>query len=186
MKTAKQLFFYAFIFTAILASFNFSCNKVKDAIKVNIPFHTAEIEVDIPVIPAADLAVSTGNIDYEVNLDELIQDVNSSLSSENIRSIVAKSCRVTLKNATQENNFSALKSASVEIQSGGNWITLAEINNIEDKYQDMLEFPIKDIDLKNYFGNNSIIYRISGESRKPTTAELKAGVLVKFEIAMTP
>lgn len=184
MKTTKQLFFYAFVFCAILTSFNFSCDKVKDAVKVDVPMQTAELEFKIEKIAQADVTVTSQVITTNINLDSLIKDKNASLGIKNIKSVKVKSCVITLGNSTDLDNFGALKSCKAELSSnGGDWITFAEIANNPDAVSNTLTLPINsNVELKSYFTQNSFSYRISASSRRATSTVLNATAKIKFNL----
>jgi len=159
-----------------------SCDKVKDAISINVPTQTVTADFTITAQPAGtrDLA----SFQFGINLDSLIKKENSSLSIGNIKQAKIKSISLTLTNATQADNFAVISACEAGVTSNTQpqYTVFAALTSNADTYATTLDIPVKDIDLKDYFSSTAIYYKLSGTTRRATTTTLQGKATIKFDI----
>ncbi|HEY8388037.1 MAG TPA: hypothetical protein VIK74_05505 [Parasegetibacter sp.] len=168
----RKLFFQAFILASILTAFNFSCEKIKDAIKINVDVEMADVEFVVgPTQSGGSLQVDA-EVDVHMDIDSLIKDANSNLSINNLKAVYPKSCTLTLVNPTTQ-SFGDLESYSIQLSTNGtNWTTIAEITNNPDVQKNTLVIPVNtSADLKPYFTSTNFKYRaqVTGRRAIPET-----------------
>jgi len=161
-----------------------SCNKIKDLAKINFNLDNADGEFTIPVIPAGD--ASLGSAAVYLNLDSIISAQNSKLSASNVKEVHIKTCQLVLLNGDKDNNFSALESCSIKVNSNtkADYITMASVSDNPDQESYTLDMTVdQSVDLKDYFLNaNVFTYQVAGKSRKATTKALQCQVKVTYTI----
>ena len=126
-------------FVAVLALSTLlpSCDKVKDAIRINIPTQTVNVDFDIQKV-AAGTAQESG-FSWGINLDSTIKKSNPDLGINNIKQEKIKSITLTLKNSTQTDNWSSFSSAEAGFASNaggtiGSYTTFASLPSIAESY----------------------------------------------------
>jgi len=171
-------------FVALLALSTFlpSCDKVKDAITVNVPLQTADVKFSITPVNAG-----TGDLtmfQFGVNVDSILKKENSSIGIGNIKKVKVKSITLTLSNATQADNFGAFSACEAGLASNTkpDYTTFAALTSNPETYATTLDIPVKDVDLKDYFSSTVLIYKLSGTSRRATTTTLNGTATIKFDI----
>lgn len=180
----KRNIFFSLSLLALLAIMHTSCNKIKEAAKVNLTLSSADVEFTIPQITAIG-AATLGSADVYLNVDSIIKANDANLSSKYIRSVNIKSCTLTMVDGDANNNFSALESCKVDFSSNinTNLYTLAEITNNPDVEAYSLEIPVNStIDLKDYFDATTFSYNLSGTARKTTTKDILCKATFKFSL----
>src|ERR1044072_958240 len=105
-------------FVAVLAMSTLlpSCDKVKDAIRINIPTQTVNADFEIQKIAAAN-ATQEVNFSWGFNLDSTIKVSNPDLGIGNIKKAKIKSIVLNLKNQTSTDNWSSFSAADVSFTS---------------------------------------------------------------------
>lgn len=167
---------------ALLFSFA-SCNKLKDAVKVNVAMQSADISFSIPPQPVGTQTLSS--FTATLNVDSIIKANASNMGINNIKSVKITSCSFTLLNADATNNFGALSACQATLSSSSNTtpVTLAEISNNPDANSSSLSLPVNSsVELKNYFSGTSFYYTISGTTRRATTQTMNCTATVKFDV----
>src|SRR6478735_1228813 len=98
-------------FVAVLALSTLlpSCDKVKDAVRINIPTQTVNADFEIQKISAAGTVQEVG-FQWGYNLDSVIKVSNPDLGIKNIKKAKVKSIVLKLNNATQDNSWAAFSS----------------------------------------------------------------------------
>lgn len=161
-----------------------SCDKVKDAIKVDFDATSSDISFTIPVLEESGEATLAEDQAY-LNVDSLIKAHNDQVGVENIKSVKIKSCTITLINGDSLNNFSVLESCKVQLFSDSkpDMITIAEISGNPDTETHTLELPVKsDLDLAPYFSSRYFTYKLTGKSRRGTTIEMECKVSASYNV----
>lgn len=160
-----------------------SCDKVKEAIRVNVPV-TMNVDMIIPPVSETGSNIVLKETTTEINIDQLIKDANSELGAENIRSVSVESVSLSINEDSQfdPDNLTALHSASIALSSGvkAEWEKIAEVNDPADPYQ--TDIPVIAADLKPYFNTDAFNYRLEIVASRQTTHELHATARIKFII----
>jgi hypothetical protein len=159
-----------------------SCDKVKDAITVNVPLQTANVQFSIAPVNAG-----TGQLtmfQFGVNIDSVLKKENSSIGIGNIKKVKVKSITLTLSNATQADNFGSFSACEAGLASNTkpDYATFAALTSNPDTYATTLSIPVNDVDLKDYFGSTVLYYRLTGTARRATTTTLNGTATIKFDI----
>lgn len=178
----KKLFYPVLMAGMMLtAAFTFqSCDKVEDALKVNVPLEVDDNSFTIPAIEAAgDINLTEEEVDF--NVEEFLTNFNENYGLENVKSIKVDSCILTLTNATEADNFSVLESCKVQITIGGTTLTIAEVTDNPNTYSERLVLPvISSIELKDFVNAENLTYHITGVTRRGTSIDLNCNVKLKF------
>jgi hypothetical protein len=179
-----KIMFRSLGFVALLALSAFlpSCDKVKDAITINVPLQTADVQFSITPVNAG-----TGTLtvfQFGVNIDSVLKKENSSIGIGNIKKAKIKSITLALSNATQADNFGAFSSCEAGLASNAkpDYTTFASLTANPDTYAATLSIPVNDVDLKDYFGSTIFYYKLTGTARRATTSTLTGTATVKFDI----
>jgi hypothetical protein len=160
-----------------------SCNKVKDAIRINVPTQTVSADFTIQPVPVGTQAVAI--FQFGVNLDSLIKIQSKDLGINNIKSAKIKSVSLTLTNATATDNFGSFSACEIGLSSSAKpeYTVVAGIASNADANVNPLEIPVtQDLELKDYFNSTSFTYRLSATARRATTTELKGRATIKFDV----
>lgn len=160
-----------------------SCDKLKDAVKVNVAMQTADVDFTIPIQPAGTQTLS--EFVTVLNVDSAIKANNSSFGASNIKSVKVKSCRIIVLNGDAENQLGVLSAAKMEFASNNKpaTVTLANLSNNPDAQATSLELPVdSNLELKEYFNATSFLYHLSGTTRRATTKALQCRATVKFDV----
>ena len=181
MKTHK---FYAIFIISILMLALSACNKVNDAINVNVPLQMAEVDFTIPPMGVGehDLATST----VYVHVDSILKAFNASAAVNNIKSVKIKSCTISLLDDTvhPDDNFTSLTSFNVAMSSNNktDWSTVAILENtVIDPY--FVNLPVDDkLELKDYFKGTTFLFRMHGKLKKAFLNDVKCRANIKFDI----
>jgi hypothetical protein len=166
---------------------NSSCDKVKDAIKVNIPLQQAEIQFDLPPVAAGTHTLAQFQVRFDV--DSAIRANASQFSAKNIKSVKLEGLKITASNTTAEDNFGVLSACTAKLSAdvNSNLITIGELNNNPDAAASTLTIPVnKDQELKDYFSGKSFSYILSGTARRATTTTLhcKGTIDLNIEVGL--
>lgn len=163
-----------------------SCDKVKDAIRINLPTQTVNADFEIqPVNPGT---AQIAAFQWGINLDSIIKKSNSDLGIGNIKKAKIASIVLTLKNQTSNDNWSAFSSAEAGFASNaggstGNYITFASLPSIAETYSSAtLEIPVSDIDLKDQFNATIFYYKLKATARRTTSTVLSGTATIKFDV----
>ena len=168
----------------VMAATGFSsCDKIKDAIKVNVPVEIKDIEFTLPPV-TADQDFSQ-DFTASVDIDALIKQADPNLGTGNIKSAKIESCVLTIDEGSQyeDDNFTALSSvnASIASNTNTNFTKIASINNPAEKF--VLDIPVNnDLDLKSYLQGNTFNFRFSGKAKRTTTHTLNCRATIKFKV----
>jgi len=159
-----------------------SCDKVKDAISINIPTQTVTADFSINPVQSGTQGITT--FQYGVNLDSLIKHENTSLGIGNIKSAKIKSVTLTLTNAAGTNNFGAFSACEVGLSSSAkpDYTVIAGIASNPDNNQVTLDIPVNAVELKDYFNSTSFTYKLSATARRATTVTLTGKATIKFDV----
>ena len=165
-----------------LSTFLHSCDKVKDAISINIPTQTVTADFYITPQPVGTQQVAT--FQYGINLDSLIKHENTSVGIGNIKSAKIKSVSLTLTNASGTDNFGAFSACEVGLSSSAkpDYTVIAGIASNPDANQITLDIPVNDIELKEYFNSTSFTYKLSATTRRTTANTLQGKATIKFDV----
>lgn len=178
----KNLF--SLLIIAIISIQFFSCDKIKDAAKINIALSSEDVEFTIPIISATG-ATTLAAQDVYLNVDSIIKTSNTKLSAKNIRSVTIKSFDITMIDGDATNNFSALESFKIDFKSNvnTNLNTLAEITNNPDIDAQTLSVPVNSsINLKDYFNATTFTYELSGNARKTTSHPIQCKATITYNL----
>jgi hypothetical protein len=183
-----KIMFRSLGFVAVLALSTLlpSCDKVKDAIRINIPTQTVNADFEIQKV-AAGTQQETG-FQWGINLDSTIKKSNPDLGIGNIKQAKIKSIVLTLKNSNQTDNWSSFSSAEAGFASNaggtiGSYTTFASIPSIAESYSSTtLEIPVSDIDFKDQFNATIFYYKLKATARRATTTVLSGTATIKFDI----
>jgi len=165
-----------------LSTFLHSCDKVKDAISINIPTQTVTADFSIPAQQSGTQQSVT--FQYGINLDSIIKVQNTSLGLGNIKSAKIKSVSLALTNASGTDNFGAFSACEVGLSSSSkpDYTVIAGIASNPDNNQTTLDIPVNNIELKDYFGSISYTYKLSATARRATTTTLTGKATIKFDV----
>jgi hypothetical protein len=159
-----------------------SCDKVKDAISINIPTQT--VTADFYITPQQVGTQQVATFQYGINLDSLIKHENTSLGIGNIKSAKIKSVSLTLTNASGTDNFGAFSACEVGLSSSAkpDYTVIAGLTNNADANQTSLDIPVNNVELKDYFSSTSFTYKLSATTRRATTTTLQGKATIKFDV----
>jgi hypothetical protein len=163
-----------------------SCDKVKDAVRINIPTQTVNADFEIQKV-AEGTAQETG-FSWGINLDSTIKKASPDLGIGNIKQAKIKSIVLTLTTSTQTDNWTSFKSAEAGFASNaggsiGSYTTFASLPTIaETNSPTILEIPVSDIDFKDQFNATIFYYNLKATARRATTTTLKGTATIKFDI----
>lgn len=165
-----------------LGTFLHSCNKVKDAIRINVPTQTVTADFTIAPLPVGTQQVAI--FQFGVNLDSLIKIQSTDLGITNIKSAKIKSVSLSLTNATQTDNFAVFSACEVGLSSSSKpeYVVVAGQPSNPDQYATTIDIPVKDIDLTAYFNATSFTYKLSATTRRATTTTLTGKATIKFDV----
>lgn len=173
----------AFLFVGLASFSTMSCNKIKDAIKVNVPV-TMSVPITIPAVAATGSTTSQTMV-VKANIDSIINASNSKLSAENIKSVSIKSLNITINEDSHfdQDNFTAVANLTEHFYSDGNptKIELAQISNPTDPYS--IDIPVSTPgDLKGYFNDQTFYFQTDLKMKRATTHEINAVAKVTFTV----
>lgn len=174
-----------FVAVLALSTLLHSCDKVKDAISINVPTQT--VTADFTIAPQPVGTQTLASFQFGINLDSLIKIQNSSLGLGNIKSAKIKSITLTLTNATQTDNFAVVSACEAGLYSSSNstYKAFASLTSNPDTYSTTLDIPVnQDLDLKDYFNATAFYYTVSATTRRATTTTLQGKATVKFDVAV--
>jgi hypothetical protein len=183
-----KIMFRSLGFVAVLALSTFlpSCDKVKDAIRINIPTQTVNADFEIQIVSAG--VKQESGFHWGINLDSTIKKSNPDLGIGNIKQAKIKSIVLTLNNSDQANNWSNFSSAEAGFASNaggtiGSYTTFASIPSIAESYSSTsLEIPVSDIDFKDQFNATIFYYKLMATARKSTSKVLTGTATIKFDV----
>ncbi len=161
-----------------------SCNKLKDAAKVNIGLSSTKVDFTIPIITQTG-PVQLAAFNEYVNVDSIIKANNASVAASNIQSVYITSCEITMLDGDAVNNFAVLESGKAELSSNTkpDMITVAEVTNNPDMLSYELDLPVNSsINLKEYFNATTFSYKLSGTARRTTTKEIHCTATIKYNL----
>jgi|GEM_PF-579379 len=165
-----------------------SCDKIKDAIKVNVPVEIKDIRFVLPPVTAAGQDFSQ-DFTTSVDIDALIKQADPGLGSGNIKSARIESCVLTVDEDSryEDDNFTALSSVNAFIASNTNtnFIQVASADNPPEPYTINMKVN-GDLDLKGYLNGNLFNFRLAGKAKRATAHMLKCRATIKFKIGVGP
>jgi len=161
-----------------------SCDKVKDAIKVNVPVEIRDIQFIIPPVTEAGQDFSQ-DFTVSIDIEALIRQADPGLGAGNIKSATIESCILTIDDDSQydDDNFTALSSVDASVASNTNtsFTRIASAGNPGEKF--ILDMSVNnDLDLKSYLKGNTFNFRFSGKAKRATTHTLQCRATVKFKV----
>lgn len=176
-------------FVAVLALSTLlpSCDKVKDAIRINIPTQTVNADFEIQKVATAN-TTQEATFSWGINLDSTIKISNPDLGIGNIKKAKIKSIVLTLNNQTQADNWSSFSSADASFTSNaggsiGSYTTFAGLSSISETYSsNILEIPVSDIDFKDQFNATIFYFKLKATARRATSIVLRGTATVKFDV----
>ncbi len=178
MKTTKS------IIALFALLFLFSCNKLKENIKISVPA-TMEYEFIIPVVDqAGNLTLDEGVV--KLDIEELIKQENSKLSTSNLQSVLIKSLEIKVDDSTKydDDNLTALSSIEVTLSSDNNPepMTIAKDDKAPSNPY-LYTVPIfTDVNYAVYFYGKEFKYNIKATTNRATTKEIKCKATIKYSI----
>jgi hypothetical protein len=179
-----KIFYKSLGLVAVLAlsTILHSCNKVKDAIRINVPTQTVTADFSIMPVPVGTQQVAA--FQFGVNLDSLIKIQNTDLGLTNVKSAKIKSVTLTLTTSTAADNFGAFSACQVGLASSGkpDYTIIAGLASNPDQNQTTLDIPVNDIDLKDYFTSSAFLFQLSATTRRATTTTLQGKATIKFDV----
>ena len=168
-----------------LSTVLFSCEKVKDAIKVNYSLTGAEATFYIDAQPAGTQELSQFFV--KLNIDSAIKANHSSFGVDNIKSAKIKSVVIEVLNGEGQNTLGALSACHLAFASDNKPtpLTLASLTNNPDVAATSLNIPVDgNQELKDYLRAKSFIYHVSGTTRRPTTKQLQCKAIVTYDLQL--
>lgn len=177
-------------FVAVLALSTLlpSCDKVKDAIRINIPTQTVTADFQIQKVSKG--VKQESGFQWGINLDSTIKKSNPDLGIGNIKQAKIKSIVLTLNNQTQTDNWSSFSDAEATFASNaggtvGSAITFATLPSIAETYSSStLEIPVSDIDFKDQFNATIFYYKLKATARRETNTVLTGTATIKFDVVV--
>ncbi len=182
MSRKNLLSVYALCLGSILALA--SCDKIKDAVKIDLGVTSSDITFTIPVLEQSGEATLATDQVY-LNIDSIIKTYDENLSASNIKSAVIESCTITLIGGDSVDNLSVLESCKVQFSSDSKQETIivAELPNNPDVESYTLEIPVNsNLDLAPYFKSKNFSYKLTGVSRRATSQKLECKATVSYHI----
>jgi len=160
-----------------------SCDKIKDAVKVDVAMQTADVNFTIQ--PQAAGTQTLSEFVANLNIDSAIKANSSQFGINNIKSVKILSVKVNLLNGEGVNTFGALSDCKMEFSSSNKpaKVTLATLSNNPDAASSVLDLPVNSsLELKEYFSATSFNYTLSGTTRRATTQALNCKATIKFNV----
>lgn len=179
----KKIILSAGIFCMLVMVLN-SCNKIKEALNIDIDLNPDDIEFTIPIITQTG-SQTISDVNVNIDIDSIIKANNDKLALSNIKSVKVKSCTITMLDGDVNNNFSALEAVNIQFQSNVNAtpVTVVDLTNNPDVEAYSLTVPINTtVELKEYFKANTFSYRILGNARKTTNKEIHCKASIKYSM----
>mgnify|MGYP001185106141 FL=1 len=160
-----------------------SCDKIKDAVEVDLKATSSNISFIIPILEEPGNA-TLGESKVYLNVDSLIKAHESKLGSDNIRTVKLEKCTITIVDGDSVNNFGALESCKIQFSSQGKpeMVTITELTNNPDEETHTLELPVTDKELSGYFDSKWFNYVVSGKARRATTKTMECKATVTYTI----
>lgn len=165
-----------------------SCDKIKEALKVDFDYKGEAIYVDIPIVTTTSEVV-LGQEEFSLDLSEILDAEDGALSVNNIREINLKSIHVELvdNSANELNNFQNIASFNFQIAADelATKVVVEKANN-PDTYANTLTLPVNggSINIKDYALKPKIKYVFKGKLRRPTTKVLKAKITADYSFVV--
>lgn len=172
---------------AVLAfgAFTTSCNKVKDAVKVNVPMQQAEYSFDLNPVETGTHTIAEYSIRF--NVDSAIKANASQFNIDNIKSVKISQVKIAASNTDGENHFGMLSACEAQMKSDtkNEFVTIGKLTNNAETAAASLDLPVnKELELKEYFKGTQFSYMLSATVRKATTKKLTCKATVKFDITV--
>jgi hypothetical protein len=171
------------LFLLVSSFFLTSCDKLKDALKVDVAMQTADVSFTIPPQQAGTQTLS--EFITSLNVDSAIKANNSQFGISNVKSVKITSVRITLLNGDGQNTFGALSDCKMDFSSNNkpDKVTLGSLSNNPDAAVSALDLPVNSsLELKDYFSAASFNYTLSGTTRRAITKTLECKATVKFNV----
>lgn len=171
----------SFLFTVVF--FFASCEKLKDAVKVNVPMQTADVSFTIAPQQAGTQTLS--DFITNLNVDSVIKANNTQFGVSNIRSVRITSVRITVLNSDIQDHFGVLSDCKMDFSSNNKptKVTLASLSNNPNANTSVLDLPVNSsLELKEYFSATAFNYTLSGTTRRAITKTLECRATVKFDV----
>lgn len=160
-----------------------SCDKVKDAITINIGTQTITADFYITEQPVGTKELAT--FQWGINIDSLIKIKSPDLGIGNIKEAKIQSVNLTLTNATEADNFASFSACEVGLASNSNpeYTVVAGLTSNPDQYATSLDIPVNNnVDLKEYFKATAFYFKFSGTTRRATSKTLEGKATIKFDV----
>ncbi|WP_205509621.1 hypothetical protein [Longitalea arenae] len=160
-----------------------SCDKVKDAISINIGTQTVTADFYITAQPQGTQELAM--FQYGINIDSLIKIKSPDLGIGNIKKANIQSVHLTLSNATQTDNFGAFSACELGLASSSKpeYTVVAALTANPDTYATSLDIPVNtNLDVKDYFKSSVYYFKFSGTTRRATSTTLQGKATIKFDV----
>jgi hypothetical protein len=165
----------------------FSCNKIKDALTVDVDMTQTEVAVTIPIVAEAGKIVSEEGV-LRFDVDSFLKATNNKASADNIRSVKLVSCTVQLLDNTvfPDDNLTAFSGLQAEFSTDikNTWTTLALLDDtVVDPY--LANANVKgNTELKDYFRATQFRYRITGNAKRATGHPIECRLTLKYKLSV--
>lgn len=176
-----------FLFSASIAGTMQSCNKVKDAVKANVPLTSTDVEFDIPPVDNTNPNAAMGSLTLTMNVDSIIKAANSQLGVGNIQNAKLNSIELQITNNDDSTNFSNFSSASAAFHSDAKTtdVTIATAT-IPDVPASYLALNVNTtLELKDYMNSSSFYYTFTGQARRVTKHPLHVKATIKYDLTVS-
>ncbi|WP_207513970.1 hypothetical protein [Longitalea luteola] len=160
-----------------------SCDKVKDAITINIGTQT--VTADFYITPQETGTKELAIFQYGINIDSLIKIESPDLGIGNIKKAKIQSVNLTFTNATQNDHFGAFSACELGLASSSKpeYTVVAALTSNPETYSTSLDIPVNaNVDLKDYFRSSVYYFKFSGTTRRATTTTLQGKATIKFDV----
>lgn len=170
-----------------------SCNQVTNAVKLpDYSWTGASYDITFPPTNDTTAQATIGTQDMTVNIDQLIKDNTGGVGSFNsIKSVHITDIKLTLLDATTQNNFANFSYAGAAFNTdanNGNYdpYNIAYVENNPDVYSTILTPPVLSTndDVKKYFQSNTKFYYIVvAKLRRPLKDSVHCHVDLTYNIS---
>jgi hypothetical protein len=164
-----------------------SCDKiVADNLKFDLSMQTGSVDITIPPISDTTSNVTLGTVISSYNFDSAIKaGTSNKLGVSNIGSAKMVSCKLTLLNHNDSNNFANFQNTNVNFFTNSNTtpFVAATVTNNPDVYADTLNVPVDaTTELKSYLTGTQLTYSLMGKMRRKTTDTIVCRVQLTMNV----
>ncbi|MCA8829657.1 hypothetical protein [Hymenobacter pini] len=150
-----------------------SCDKIKDAVKINFAYNVAD--VDFTINPTNQTTFSTTASKTSTLQAEL--DKNKAA----VQAVKLKSLQFTLL-STNSNNFGLISSGEAYLSANGSSVKLGEFQNPATNTQ-TITVPVQNSDdLKQYLQASQFTVELRGTTRQPITQPMQVRAAIGFDV----